>query len=196
MKTEIEGKWLNVDVEAVRQKLRDIGAELLQKERMMTRQVFDYPDKRLNKVDAWVRVRDEGDKRTLSYKMLLDRSVTGTKEITVVVDSFEETSKLLQAIGLESKSYQETKRESWKIGNTEIEIDTWPWIPSFVEIEAETEDELKRAAELLGFEYSQVLHGSVETAYQAVYNVTDEEIDSWKKIKFSNVPEWLETKRI
>lgn len=195
MKTEIEGKWLNVDVEVIRLKLTELGANLVQEERLMVRQVFDFPDMRLQKVNGWVRLRNEGEKITLSYKQLNDRTVQGTKEVTVVVHDYNETLKFLEAIGLESKSLQETRRESWKLGNTEIEIDTWPWIPSFVEIEAMSEDELKKTAELLSFDYAQVLHGSVETAYQSVYNLTEEEIDSWKEIKFTPVPEWLSAKK-
>jgi adenylate cyclase class 2 len=194
MDSEIEGKWLNVDVEAVRHKLLEIGAELIHKERLMLRQLFDYPDRDLDKKNAWVRVRAEGDKQTLSYKQLIDRTVSGTKEITVTVDSFDETCKFLQAIGLESKTIQESKRESWKLGETEIEIDTWPWIPSFVEIEAKNEDELQKTAELLGFDYSEVLHGSYETAYQAIYDVTDDELNFLEEMRFVPIPEWLAEK--
>jgi adenylate cyclase class 2 len=196
MKSEIEGKWLNVDVVEFRKKLIEVGAELVEDERLMTRQVFDFPDKRLSKINGWVRLRNESDKITLSYKQLNDRSIDGTKEVTVVVNDYDETVSFLEAVGLVSKSTQETKRESWKIGNTEIEIDTWPWIPSFVEIEAENEMKLRETAELLGFDYEQVLHGSVETAYQAAYNVTEEEIDGWKEIKFMPVPDWLKGKII
>lgn len=194
MKTEIEGKWLNVDTDDFRKKLASVGANLINSERLMVREVFDFPDGRLDKINGWVRLRDEGDKITLCYKQLNDRSVNGTKEVNLVVDDYDETVSFLNSIGLESKSVQETKRESWRFGNVEIEIDTWPWIPSFVEIEAESEEDLKKTAELLGFDYSQVLHGSVETAYQAVYDVTEEEIDSWKEIRFIAVPDWLRSK--
>jgi hypothetical protein len=34
----------------------------------------------------------------------------------------------------------------------------------------------------------------VETAYQAVYDVTDEEIDAWEEIKFTTIPDWLRSK--
>ncbi len=35
----------------------------------------------------------------------------------------------------------------------------------------------------------EALHGSVKTAYQAVYDVTEHEIDSWQEIRFSEVPD-------
>lgn len=196
MKTEIEAKFLNINQDEIRSKLKEIGAILKYPERLMKRKVFDYPDERLRKEGAWVRVRDEGDGEiTLSYKKLVDRTLYGTKEITLDVSNFETMCDFLQACGFDSKSYQETKREKWILGTSEITIDTWPWIPTFVEIESETEEEIHRVSNLLGFDWAKALHGSVETAYQALFNVTDDEIDGWEEITFIPIPEWLEIKR-
>jgi len=196
MKTEIEAKFLNIDIEKTRIKLKEIGAVMQYPERLMKRKVFDYPDARLYKEGAWVRVRDEGEgKITLSYKKLLDRTLHGTKEITLNVSDFETACNFLQACGFESKSYQETKREKWMLGESEITIDTWPWIPTFLEIESENEEEIQRVSNLLNLDWSKALHGSVETAYQDVFNVTEIEIDNWKEITFIPVPKWLEIKR-
>jgi adenylate cyclase class 2 len=194
METEIEAKWLNIDIDAFRKLLERVGAELVQAERGMVRKVYDYPDKRLEKIGGWVRVRDEGDKVTMSYKQLNDRTLHGTKEVNVTVNDFDAACSFIESIGLEANSYQETKRESWRLGDTEIELDTWPWIPSFVEIEAKTEDALRETASKLGLDYAAALHGSVETAYQAVYDLSESEIDSWKEIRFSDVPDWLAAK--
>ncbi len=194
MQTEIEAKWLAINPIDIRRALKLTGARLIFPERLMTRCIFDYPDKRLEKVGGWVRVRNEGDKITLSYKQLNDRTVHGTKEVNIVVNDFNATCKFLKAIGLKQNSFQETKRESWKLGDTEIEIDTWPWIPTFVEIEAKSEDELFRVADLLGLSRAKALHGSVEIAYQAVYDVSEAEIDGWEEIRFIDTPNWLQEK--
>lgn len=153
MQTEIEAKWLNVDIDTMREKLRSAGATLVAVERHMKRRNYDYPDKHLEKIGGWVRVRDEGDKITLSYKQLNDRSLHGTKEVTVIVDDFDNTCIFLKAVGLKQTSFQETKHESWKIGDTEIELDTWPWIPSFIEIEAKNEEALRMTAVTLGLDF-------------------------------------------
>ena len=163
MQTEIEAKWLDIDITQMRKRLESVGAQLVTPERLMVRSIFDYPDKRLEKNGGWVRVRDEGDKITLSYKQLNDRSLHGTKEVSVVVSDFDNTCTFLKSIGLEQDSFQETRRESWKLGDTEIELDTWPWIPSFVEIEAKSEKELRDVASKLNLDYNKALHGSVET---------------------------------
>jgi len=195
MKTEVEAKFLDVVPEELREKLKQHGAQLIQPEVLMRRKVFDYQDARLEKIGAWIRVRDEGNKITMSYKRLVDRSFQGTKEITLTVDSFDAACDFLSAAGLDSRSYQETKRETWQLDGCEVTIDTWPWIPAFTELEAETEAEVEAAAAKLGFDWNQAMHGSVETAYQKYYNVTEEEIDHLEEIKFTPVPDWLEIKR-
>lgn len=161
----------------------------------MRRRAFDYPDERLYKIGGWIRVRDEGDKITLSYKQLNDRTLHGTKEVSVVVDDFARAGELLIDIGMVQRAYQETKRELWKLGDAEITIDTWPWIPTFVEIEAPTENELQNTAEALGLSWDDAMHGSVETAYQKYYDFTEAEIDHWPEITFVPIPDWLKAKQ-
>src|SRR5690606_39780002 len=107
MHTEIEAKFLGVNHDAVRQKLKSAGAERVHSMRLMRRKNYDYPDLRLEKqFTGWVRVRDEGGKVTLAYKQLDDRTLTGTKEVSVVVSDFDDTCRFLEAIGLEVQSYQ------------------------------------------------------------------------------------------
>lgn len=195
MKTEVEAKFLDVIPEELRKKLKDHGATLVQPEVLMRRKIFDYTDARLEKMGAWIRIRDEGNKITMSYKRLVDRSFQGTKEIVFNVDNFDAAGDFLLAAGLDCRSYQETKRETWQLDGCEVTIDTWPWIPTFVELEAETEKEVESAAAKLGFDWTKAMHGSVETAYQKYYDVTEEEIDHLEEIKFTPVPDWLEIKR-
>lgn len=196
MQTEYEAKFLDVDVSALRSRLKTLGAAQKFAERLMKRRNFDYPDSRLQKIGGWIRVRDEGDKITLSYKQLNNRSVEGTQEVSLTVDNFDASCRFLESIGLKQKSYQETKRESWTLGNVDIEIDTWPWIPPFVELEGKNEQAIKDLAANLGLEWSKALHGSVETAYQSYYDFTEDEIDNWPEITFGPIPSWLEQKRL
>jgi len=113
----------------------------------------------------------------------------------VIVNDFEATDKLLKIIGFEEKSFQETKREKWTLGESKITIDTWPWIPTFVEVESPDEATVKKLSGLLGLRFAEALHGSVEVAYQKYYDVTEDEIDDWSEITFIPVPDWLEAKR-
>ncbi len=195
MDTEIEAKFLGIDPKALREKLRAEGAEPIHSERFMRRKNFDYLDKRLEKVGGWVRVRDEVDRKTLSYKQVNDRTLHGTQEVTVTVLDFEYTYRFLMAIGLVEKAVQETRREKWILGSVEVTIDTWPWIPTFVEVEGASEAEVRDAAEKLGFDWSSALHGSVEIAYQRYFDVTEEEIYNCPRVIFGPVPERFESRR-
>jgi adenylate cyclase class 2 len=188
METEIEAKFLDIDPEATRKLLRDLGATLVYPEVLMKRRVFDNPT---NKQSDWLRVRDEGDKVTMSYKKVVDRTVHGTKEITIEVSNFDDACAILAAAQLRPASYQETRREKWILDGAEVTIDTWPWIPTFVEIESSSEDDLRSVAKNLGLDWSQAFFGSVEPAYQKYYDVTDAEINSWPEIIFTPVPDWL-----
>lgn len=195
METEIEAKWIAPDLTTVRQHLQKMGAKLLAPERLMRRKNFDFSDGRLEKIGGWIRVRDEGDIVTLAYKQLNERSLRGTKEIAVVVSEFDKACRLLESIGFVVKSYQETKREIWHFKNCQITLDTWPWIPSVVEIEGENEKDIRQVSEVLGFDWSEALYGSIENVYQTYYNVTEIEVDDWPEITFVPVPAWLEAKR-
>ena len=150
MEVEIEAKFLDINPEEIRGKLKKLGARMVYPERLMRRKVFEHPT---NKENDWIRVRDEGDKITLSYKKLFDRSLHGTKEVVVEISDFEKACDILQGAQLRFVSYQETKREKWELGGSEITIDTWPWIPTFVEIESASEEKVKEVAERLRFRW-------------------------------------------
>ncbi|MGQ4614604.1 hypothetical protein [Nocardia sp. R7R-8] len=50
-----------------------------------------------------------------------------------------------------SPTSQEAKRISFDLDGAQLEIDTWPQIPPYLEIEAATKHEVIRIAELLGY---------------------------------------------
>ncbi|MFA5047823.1 MAG: class IV adenylate cyclase [Patescibacteria group bacterium] len=195
METEIEAKFPHVDPEILRARLNELGAKLVHPEVQMCRHVFDYQDKRLEKIGGWVRIRQENDKVTMSYKQLNDRTLHGTKEITIIVDDYDKAHDFLTSIGLVSHAYQETTRETWLYKDVEVTIDTWPWIPTFMELEGPSEELVREVASDLNFDWDEAMHGSVETVYQMHYDFTEIEIDNWAEIKFCEPPEWLLAKK-
>ena len=192
MQTEIEAKFADIDPSALRERLMKIGAICIHGEILMKRCAFDSP---MPDPNSWMRVRDEGDKVTLSYKTTKDRTLHGTKEASVTVGNFDAACALLAAMGMKNKSYQETKREKWKLGGVEVTIDTWPWIPTFIELEGPEEGEVKDVAKLLGLDWSKAMYGSVEPVYQMHYDFTEEEINHWPRITFFPAPGWLLAKK-
>ncbi len=195
MKSEIEVKFLNVDIADVRTKLTSVGAECESPMRLMRRVIIDYADRRLQVgKDAFVRVRDEGDKVSLTYKQFDKLSVDGAKEIETIVGDFESTVQLFEAIGLERKSTQESLRETWKLGGIEIVIDEWPWLNTYIEIEGASETELKEVAQQLGFDWTKAVFGDVMMAYRSQYPkcTMKDTIGTLLEVKFGTpVPEMM-----
>jgi adenylate cyclase class 2 len=153
---EIEVKFLNIDVADMEARLTKMGAKKIG-EHFYKRRVFDYPDMRLNKMHAWVRLRDEGDKVTLTYKRRMGvtdsagkKNDEGMEEVEIIVNDFEKTAHLLKAMGLIEKFYEENKRVRWGKAGVEFDIDTWPLLPSYLEIEAQSWAELDGAVKELG----------------------------------------------
>lgn len=166
MKTEIEVKFLNIDVDAMREKVKTLGAHLEQPMRLMRRQVFNLV---IPSETAYVRVRDEGHKATMTFKRFEGEGLHAAKEAEVDVSDFETAAKILEESGLTPKSYQESKRETWAIGDVEIVIDEWPWAPPFVEIEGPSEEEVRKVTSDLGLDWGEAAFGGVATVYRSLY---------------------------
>lgn len=66
----------------------------------------------------------------------------------------DETNALLGMLGFTAKSYQENKRVSFLLDGAEVEVDTWPQIPTYLEIEANSAEEVIRVSGLLGYSES------------------------------------------
>jgi adenylate cyclase class 2 len=169
MQQEIEAKFLHVDIAQVRAKLAAAGAHCEQPMRLMRRMHFDYPDQRFQKNNhaRRLRVRDEGDKVTMTYKARNETNYT--YEIETTVGSYDETVAILKAIDLEAFTDQESRRETWIYKNVEVVIDEWPWLEPYIEIEGPDENSIKAAAKDLGFEWKDARFGSVDTAYMDQY---------------------------
>lgn len=176
MNTEIEVKFLHVNHEEIRIRLRDAGFECVAPMRLMQRAIIDYTDRRLQvgTPNSYIRVRDEGDKVTLTYKQFSSLSIDGAKEVEVVTSSFEDTVKIFTQIGLEVVSLQESKRETWRSDTCEVVLDEWPWLDPYIEIEATTESEVKDVAQRLGLDWSLAKFGDVMVAYRDQYPYLDE----------------------
>lgn len=183
MKIEYEATFINVNKDEVRERFRQAGAELARPEYLQKRIPFYLP-KEKRRDDAWLRVRDEGDKITLSLKMVDGNKIEDQKELYLEVNSFDDAVELLKAIGCESKSYQETKRELWKLDGVEITIDEWPFLEPFVEVEGDSEQAVKAVSEKLGFNYTNALFCAVGTLYQMKYGVYPNKLDRLEKLVF------------
>lgn len=167
MNTEIEVKFLHIDHDEIRTKLSNIGAVCEQPIRLMRRVTFDSPEMKAR--NGWIRVRDEGDKVTFTYKQTDSYDIDGTKEIETTVGDFDATIAILEQANIAKGSFQESRRETWTLGEVHVELDEWPWLDPYIEIEAPTEELIHDTAMKLGLDMAQALAGDVMVAYRDQY---------------------------
>lgn len=179
MSVEIEAKFLQQNHVSIRQKLQTLGAVCEHPMSIMHRTVFDFPDRRLQKEGAWVRLREElNGSIELTLKRTKHMDLTGTHETVVGVNNYEDAKNFVISLGLEIKGEQESKREVWRLDETEIMLDEWPWVQTFIEIEAPTQGAVRTMAKQLGLDWSQATFGGVTPVYLAEYDLTKEQFES------------------
>lgn len=177
MKIEYEVRFLNIDKEKIISKLQKLKAEDYG-EKLQIRKTYDLIQPKPN---SWVRLRTNGEKTTLTIKEIKNAKVDGTKELEIVVSDFFETDAILNKIGLKARNYQENKRHQFHINGVEIDVDSWPLIPTYLEIEGEDEASIISTCKLLDLDYKSSTSMDVSDIYNKVYNI---DLLSIKELKF------------
>ena len=177
MEIEYEAVFTNIEPDSFRAVLTSAGAELARAEYMQKRSAFNLPDSVVTH-KGWARVRDEGDKITMSVKSIEGEGIESQKESCVTVDSFKQAESLLTQLGCDRKAYQETKRELWMLDGVEVTIDTWPFLEPFVEVEGSSEAVVKAVAEKLGFDWAAAKFCAVDTLYSEKYDISTDQINN------------------
>jgi adenylate cyclase class 2 len=168
MPKEFETRIRNINIEEIDKRLMDLGAEktptVLQK-----RWTFDFPGRPLEKKRAWVRIRDTGDgKLWMAYKnhKITKKAVADCDEVEFEIKDEQKAIAFLEALGMKQKSYQETRRTRYELNNLEFDLDEWPMIDPFIEIEGESEESVMNGVELLGFSKSDTFQGHAGDIYE------------------------------
>lgn len=163
---EYEAKVLGIDPDQLAQSIIDKGgADLGQV--LQRRYVYDIDPA---DVSRWVRLRDTGTQTTLCIKEIDSDAIGGTRETETAVGDFETTNALLDKLGYAPKAYQENRRHSFTLDGAQVEIDSWPHIPPYVEIEGASQAEVVRIAALLGYTEAD-LTGENTTKVYARYGI-------------------------
>ncbi len=177
MKVEYEATFTNIDKIEVRNKLSAAGAVLMKKEFLQRRTVFHLPVG--NEITGgWARVRDEGDRITMSIKIVDGNKIENQKESCLIVDNYNEAESFLLTMGCQRKSYQETKREIWVLDGTEITLDTWPFLEPFLEVEGDSEDIVKYTSQKIGMDWSKAKFCAVDVLYAEKYGIAKDQINN------------------
>jgi len=134
-----------------------------------------------NRFFKWIRLRQNGDSVELTIKYIYNNKVNynidDVKEIEITVNDFETANNIVEELGYVSKKLVEKKRTSYKLNDIKIEIDEWPLIPPYIEIEGNNKNEIYDVAYKLGFLDSDIRIMNTEDVYlENNLNLTDYEI--------------------
>ena len=163
MNLEKEITILEVDKDLFEIKLKKLNA-LKVGDFFQKRLVYDFNPKIPNK---WIRLRTNGEKTTLAIKEVIDtNAIDGTKELEIEVSDFEKTKMILEELGYYPKNYQENLRTIYLLDNVEISIDTWPLIPTYVEIEGQSIEDVMAVVKKLNIKNKEITTLDVESIYK------------------------------
>jgi adenylate cyclase class 2 len=153
---EIEAKMSVPDLDVVRSRLRELGAEGGRRT-LETNTFFDTEDRSLLAADEGLRLRrnhDEAsgaDEHVITYKGPRQHGQVKTRdEVEVTVGDYDDAAQLLERLGFIRVLSFEKRRESWKLGGCKVELDELPYLGTFVEVEGPNEQAVLDVREQLG----------------------------------------------
>lgn len=169
-RTEFEVRFLDIDTSKLIKTLRSKGAQDLG-ESMLEEVIFYDPEQKWRKQKKLVRLRQNGDKTTLTYKHHHAQAVDGATEIELEVNDMAEAESFLKEVGLRAFRHQQKLRHTFKLSEVTVDIDTWPKIPTYVELEGPSEKVLRQAAEQLELDWKNAVFINALEIIENVYSV-------------------------
>lgn len=186
---EIEVRFLEIDVPALTKRLKDLGA--VDHGDDLFREIIFYDNAgTFRKERKMVRIRKTKKQILLAYKQHQQHTINGTVDYRFVssgelaVDNLEKTVAFLEQLGLEKFREQEKKRHSYALDRVQIDIDTWPFIPTYVELEGKTEKALRDIAKKLGLDWKKAVFENAGTVIQKYYHI---DVFSLKQFTFNKM---------
>lgn len=178
MKTEFEVRKLDISFDNAIKKLENIGAKQVgifhQK-----RYVYDFNPAQKGR---WIRLRSNGMVSTLTIKEIQTLKIDGTKELEIVVSDFNDTNEILRKLGYNPRTFQENFRIEYTLNGVNFDLDKWPMIPPYLEIEGPSENDVLKMVNTLGFDINDITTIDVDTLYNSKYDI---QLDLIKNLHFS-----------
>ena len=188
MQTEFEVVFSDIDKLNIIEKIKGLWWVCIKENTLMKRVVFDNPT---GKEGSYVRVRDEWDKITCTYKETKQwkLDINSVSELETEVWDFEEMVNIFKKLWLKEKSFQEMYREVWQINNEiEFMLDLWPWLKPYIEIEGKNEEIVRKYSKILDFDYKNWIFGWSFQVYEKELYIEFDVVNGLKEITFANPP--------
>jgi len=177
---EIETKVLEVDVEAIKKKLEAFGAKKTQ-DVTLTVDWFSMPESKKDNQPWYLRVRSYSSGKVEvtwkgPYKII--GKTHQNKEINILIDDHKKMKELFESIGLIVYAHQEKKRVSWTLENVTFDLDTYPGMQSYLEIEANSEEEIEKMIKNMNLESHDTWSDGERTLIEDKYKL------NWSDMRF------------
>jgi len=180
MAQEIETKVLDINVNEVKSKLLALGAQKIQETRLLVNW-YQTKGEKEGSARWFLRIRSnsegqhevtwKGDPKTIGIAKV-------RREISFFVEEPEKVADLFKELGLEQYGCQEKDRTSFVFKDWRFDVDQYPGMPPFLEVEGKSEDHLKEGMKLLGLEGNRTYAQGERTLIQEVYGL------DWYNMKF------------
>jgi adenylate cyclase class 2 len=170
MDKEIEVRFLEIDKLAMVGKLIALGAKD-EGEHLSKETIFYDKELSWKGQGRFLRLRSKNGKTTLTYKVNKEQTVNSAREIEFAVDNREKAVHLFEELGLTVVREIEKYRHTFKLDGVTLDIDSWPKIPPYIEMEGENEAALQDMAKKLGLDWSKHTAKDAMRVHEDVYNV-------------------------
>ena len=152
----------DITEEYLRKKLKKLKAKHY-KPTIFKIKTYNHPIEK----DMFIRLRDEGYKKTLTIKKNLTAKFVDEYEINI--DNIDTAEQMLFLLGCKIKYEVEKIREIYKYNDIEIVLDSLPGLPTYFEIEAPSLNELNNFCEELNIDI--IKHKGNTITYDNIYGL-------------------------
>jgi adenylate cyclase class 2 len=165
MQTEIETRFLDINKDDLVKKLISLGA-IDEGEEKLEEIIFHAADMSWVGKRKYVRLRKTKDKIKLTYKENAEQKVDSAQEIEFYVPDWNKCSEFFEKIGLKAMRKLEKQRHTFKLDDVTVDIDTWPKIPTYMEIEGPSVESLKKFCNKLDIDWGKRFDGDAKEVFR------------------------------
>ena len=175
MEKETEVRFLDINKQDIIARLKRLGAE--DAGEVLLDEIIIY-DKDLvwPKQKRFIRIRRGGGRTMLTYKQHAADPKDGAHELGFEIADLSAAVSLFEALGLLPYRRQQKKRHTFRLGEVTFDIDTWPQIPTYVELEGPSMDALIEAAGKVGLDWGEVVYDDARNVIEKRYGIPLESV--------------------
>jgi adenylate cyclase class 2 len=164
MQTEIETRFLEINKDELVKKLISLGA-IDKGEEKLEETIFHAADGSWVGKSKFVRLRKTKNKIKLTFKTNVAQKVDSAMEIELEVSDVDKCRELLLQVGLKETRKVEKYRHTFKLSGVTIDVDTWPRIPVYAEVEGPSVESLQKICSQLSFDWEKRFDGDARQVF-------------------------------